>query len=108
MNGWKVKDRNGLSHKVAGLPQTRSGQQRQNLLGVLPDQHQQGQTLGQFTGQATIELPDGCAFFKGFTQIASSAKPDQLRLHSRWVVMHISFRWAKKNHLDGWLVVVRD
>ena len=63
-----MKDRNGLSHKVAGLPQTRSGQQRQDLLGVLPDQHQQGQGFGQITLNPGIELKDGGAFFKGLAQ----------------------------------------
>jgi hypothetical protein len=33
----EMKDLNGLSYKVVGLPQTASGQQRQNFLGVLPD-----------------------------------------------------------------------
>jgi len=64
----EVKDRNGLSHKVARLPQMASGQPRQHFIRVLPDHIQQGQGFGQIALNAGIELKDGGAFFKGLTQ----------------------------------------
>lgn len=68
---WKeMNDLNGLSYKVDRLPQSASGQQRQHFFRVLSDHIKQGQTLGKFTSQATIELPDGCAFVKCFMQVA--------------------------------------
>jgi hypothetical protein len=69
----KVKDLNGLSHKVVRLPQRLSDQPGQGLLGVLANDVQQGQRFGQFTRQASIEFPDGCAFLECFTQVAVQA-----------------------------------
>jgi len=65
----EVKDRNGLSYKVAGLPQMASGQQRENLLRVLPDHVQQGQRFCQFTIYSAVKFPDGGTLFKRFNQV---------------------------------------
>jgi len=104
----EMKDRNGLSYKVDRLPKTASGQLAQDLLGVLPDHVQQGQRFGKFTRQATVVLPDGCTFFKGFTQVSVQVR-NQVGddfiggCHAR--LQKIA---DVKKPPRGWLVVVRD
>jgi hypothetical protein len=96
----EMKDRNGLSYKVAGLPQTASGQQRENLLWVLPDQHQQGQGLSQITLNPGIELKNGGTFIKGFAQTFIQALR-QRRNRSRWDGSWIPFGQKKTASMGG-------